>query len=243
MMTRFLWFGFVPATLLTATVGATPLLAATPPAPVVIDGRVNDLSPAVFAELKLVRQRNPNSLNQVDAQQIATAIRKDGKIDAAEADLLTEMTQSQIRIIRIYAAGMAPTSDQFVQTLPAAGNAKRVLLNVLNPVPDLAAEWAKPNHGWDVVVTDYKSSPEREAKVLAFVTEELAKKWEVSNAGNSYKLLRDEIARLYGLGNSPMVDSAASRNLLYRAMSTLDSNATGVVPDLWYNWIRPGGAL
>jgi hypothetical protein len=114
---------------------------------------------------------------------------------------------------------------------------------VLNPVPDLAAEWAKPNHGWDVVVTDYKSSPEREGKVLAFVTEELAKKWLVSNTGNSFKPLRDEIARLYGLGNSPGVDSAASRNLLYRAMSTLDGNSGGTVPDLLYNWIKPGGAL
>lgn len=217
--------------------------AAAPPPAAVIDGRVADLNAATYAAFQAIKQRNPGSLTEKDAKELAAAIMSDGKVDAAEIDLLTEMTQSQFRNIRVFAVGTAPTSDQFVQTFPTVGNAKKVLLNVLNPAPDLPVEWAKPDHGWNTLVADYKSSPAREAAVLGFVAGEMAKKWEASNMGNGYKPLRDEIANIYGLSNRPGSDTATGKMLLYRAVHKVDDDAQGQVPDLLYNWIRPGGAL
>ena len=227
----------------TTLLAAVPALGETPAKTPMPDGKVTGLNPVSYAALQTIKKRNPGSLTEKDANELATAIRQDGKIDAVETDLLAEMTQSQFRNIKVTPAGAPANSTESVQTFPTLGNAKKVLLYALNPVPDLAAEWAKPDHGWKLLVADYKSSPEREAKVLAFVTGEMAKKWEASNTGNGYKPLRDEIAKIYGLSNAAGADSNGGRMLLYRAMEGVDRNARDQVPNFLYNWVRPGGAL
>jgi hypothetical protein len=222
---------------------AAVALAAPAPAHAAIDGKVAGLNAATYAALKDIKARNPGALTEKSAQEIAAAIRKDGKVDAAETDLLEEMTQSMFRSITITPAGAVAGSTEKVVSYPISGNAKRVLQNVLNPPADLAAEWAKPNHGWNIIVADYKKNPERAAKVLAFVTEEMAKKWAVSNQANGYKPLRDQLGKLYGLSNSMGADTNAGRELLYKAMNIVDRNAQDAVPDFLYNWVRPGGYM
>lgn len=222
---------------------AAPSQPATPPKPPAPDGKVAGLNADSYAALQNVRKRNPGAMNEADAKELAAAVRKDGKIDGDEADLLTEMTQSQFRSITVTPAITASGVSEKVVLYPVSGNAKKVLQQVLNPLPDFAAEWAKPDHGWTLLVKDYKSSPEREAKVLAFVTEEMAKKWEVSNMGNGYKPLRDAIGKIYGLCNARDADADTGRTLLYRAVNTVDRNAKDAMPDFLYNWVRPGGYL
>lgn len=209
--------------------------------PALIDGKVSGLNKQTFPALQAIKKANPSNLTEKDANQLKIAIMADGKVDAVERDLLREMTQSQFRNIIVTPADTSATDK--VMTFPVVGNAKKVLLYVLNPVPDLAAEWAKPDHNWNLIVADYKSGPEREAKVLAFVTEEMAKKWEVSTMGNGYKPLRDEIAKIYGLCNASGADGATGRDLLYKAMNMVDRKAQDAVPDFLYNWVRPGGSL
>lgn len=222
---------------------AAPAMAETPPKPSMPDGKVTGLNADSYATLQTVRKRNPGALNTVDAKELAAAVQKDGMTDAGEADLLAEMTQSQFRSITVTPITAGGDVAAKIVLYPVAGNAKTVLQHVLNPPLDLAAEWAMPDHSWNLLVREYKASPEKEARVLAFVAEEMAKKWEVSNFGNGYKPLRDAIGKVYGLCNAPGADGNTGKTLLYRAVNTVDRNAGDAMPDFLYNWTRPGGYL
>jgi hypothetical protein len=224
---------------------AAPALSDAPakPLPTATDGKVTGLNLESYTAFQTIKKRNPGAFTESDSNALAVAIRKDGVIDPLETDLLREMTQSQFRSITVTPANAAVDSTDKVVSYPVSGNAKKVLLDVLDPPLDLTAEWAKPDHSWGLLVKEYKITLERGAKVQAFVTEQLGKKWEVSNMGNGYKPLRDLIGKLYGHSNSLGADTNGGRTLLYNAMNMLDRNAKDAVPDFLYNWVRPGGYL
>jgi len=202
------------------------------------DGKVAGLNETTFAALAAVKKRNPGSLTERDAKELAAAIMADEVVDDLERDLLTEMTQSQFRNITVTPAGEAAGS---VMTFPTVGNAKKVLLGVLNPQLDLDAVWTQGAAGWKDVIAEFKRKPEQEARVVAFVEGKLAEQWVASNAGNGYKPLRDMIGKLYGYSNSAGADTNTGRTILYRAMEQLDRNTSDGVPDFFYNWIKPAG--
>jgi len=214
------------------------LLAA--PAHAAIDGKVAGLNEAAFAALSTVKQRNPGSLTQRDAQELATAIMADQVVDDAERDLLEEMTQSQFRNITVTPAGDTARS---VKTYPTAGNAKKLLQGVLNPLLDLDAAWTQGASGWMDMCIEFKKGSEQEARVVGFVQGKLAEQWEASNMSNGYKPIRDMIGKLYGYSNSAGGDTNTGRTILYRAMNQLDRSASDGVPDFLYNWTRPDGYL
>ncbi len=214
------------------------LLAA--PAHAAIDGKVAGLNEAAFAALSTVKQRNPGSLTERDAQEIGTAIMADQVMDDAERDLLEEMTQSMFRNITVTLAG---DTARAVKTYPTSGNAKRVLQGVLNPPLDLEASWTKGASGWMDMCIEFKKGAQQEAGVVGYVQGKLAEQWEASNLGNGYKPLRDLIGKLYGYSNSTGGDTNTGRTILYRAMNQLDRSASDGVPDFLYNWTRPGGSL
>lgn len=234
-------YAFFAAILAAPAMANTP--AATPPNPAAPDGKVTGLNVDTYTVLKTIKKRNPGAFTENNSKELATAIRKDGKVDDLEADLVREMTNSQFRSITITPANAAANSADQVMTYPVSGNAKKELQYVLNPPLDLAAEWAKPDHSWNLLVKDYKSSPERKTAVLAFVVEKMAEKWKVSNMENGYKPLRDQIGKLYGQSNSSGADANAGRSLLYEAVKTVDRNDQDKMPDFLYNWVRPGGYL
>lgn len=214
------------------------LLAA--PAYAAIDGKVAGLNEPTFDALSAVKRRNPGSLTQVDAQDIATAIMADQVVDDPERDLLEEMTQSQFRNITV-----TPVGDgvRRVTTFPTVGNAKKLLLNVLNPQLDLDAAWSQGAGGWKDICLAYKKSTDQETRVVAFVQGKLAEQWEVSNLGNGYKPIRDMIGKLYGYSNAAGADTKIGRTILYRGMNQLDRSTADAVPDFLYNWTRPEGYL
>lgn len=214
------------------------LLAA--PAHAVIDGKVAGLNAEAFAALSTVKQRNPGSLTQLDAQEIGAAIVADQVVDDAERDLLEEMTQSMFRSITVTLAG---DSDRSVRTYPTSGHAKRSLQGVLNPPLDLEAAWTKGASGWMDMCIEFKKGAQHEAGVVGFVEGKLAEQWETSNMSNGYKPLRDIIGKLYGYSNSAGVETKTGRTILYRAMDQLDRSASDGVPDFLYNWTRPSGYL
>lgn len=214
------------------------LLAA--PAHAAIDGKVAGLNETAFAALSAVKQRNPGSLTQVDAQELASAMMADHIVDAPEKDLLEEMTQSQFRNITVTPMG---DNTRSVKTFPTVGNAKKVLLGVLNPRLDLNAAWSRGSGGWTEMCLEFKKGAEQEAPVVAFVQGKLAEQWEASNMSNGYKPIRDMIGKLYGYSNSAGADTKTGRTILYRAMSQLDRSTSDAVPDFIYNWTRPEGYL
>ena len=214
------------------------LLAA--PAYAAVDGKVAGLNEPTFASLSSIKQRNPGSLTQRDMQELATAIMADQVVDDAERDLLEEMTQSQFRNITVTPVG---DTTRLVKTYPASGNAKKVLLSVINPQLDLGAAWTRGADGWKDISLAFTKSPDQEAGVVAYVEGKLAEQWEVSNLGNGYKPIRDMIGKLYGYSNAAGADTKTGRTILYRAMNQLDRNASDAVPDFLYNWTRPEGYL
>jgi hypothetical protein len=224
---------------------AAPALANTPaaPQPAAPDGKVNAVNADTYAALKMIRKRNPGAFTEVDAKQLAAAIQTDGKVDAVETDLLKELTNSQFRSITITPANAPAGSTDKVTGYPVSGNAKNVLQLVLSPGLDLASEWAKPDHGWNAIVADYKAGGEREKRVLAFVTAEFRKKWDASTQSNGFKPLRDQLGKLYEQSIAKNADANSGRTLMYKAMETVDKDVQGKVPDFLYNWTRPGGYL
>ena len=212
------------------------LLAA--PAHAAIDGKVAGLNEAAFAALSTVKQRNPGSMAERDAQEIASAIMADQVVDDAERDLLEEMTQSMFRSITVTPAGDTARS---VRTYPTSGNTKKLLQGVLNPPLDLDAAWTKGAGGWMDMCIEFKKGAQQEARVVGFVQSKLAEQWLASNMSNGYKPLRDLIGKLYGYSNSAGGDTNTGRTILYRAMNQLDRSASDGVPDFLYNWTRPGG--
>lgn len=214
------------------------LLAA--PAYAAVDGKVAGLNEPTFAALATIKQRNPGSLTQSDTQELATAIMADQVVDDPERDLLEEMTQSQFRNITVTPVG---DTTRLVKTFPTSGNAKKVLLNVLNPQLDLDAAWTRGAGGWKDISLAFNNGPEQETRVLAFVQGKLAEQWEASNMGNGYKPIRDMIGKLYGYSNAAGADTKTGRTILYRAMGQLDRSTSDAVPDFLYNWTRPEGYL
>lgn len=220
------------------SLAAVVLLAA--PAYAAVDGKVAGLNEPTFAAISAIKQRNPGSLTQRDTQELATAIMADQVVDGPERDLLEEMTQSQFRNITITPIG---DTTRRVMTFPTSGNAKKVLLSVLNPQLDLGVAWSQGAGGWKDICLAYNKSPDQEARVVAYVEGKLAEQWEASNMGNGYKPIRDMIGKLYGYSNAAGADTKTGRTILYRAMGQLDRNASDAVPDFLYNWTRPEGYL
>ncbi len=218
----------------------TVALLLVAPAHAEIDGKVAGLNEVAFTALSTIKQRNPGSLTERDAQELAAAILADQVLDDPERDLLEEMTQSQFRNITVTPAG---DTTRRVSTFPTVGNAKKALKGVLNPQLDLDASWTQGAVGWKDMITEFKKNSDQEARVVAFVQGKLAEQWEASNLGNGYKPLRDMIGKLYGYSNSAGADTETGRAILYRAMDQLDDSASDGVPDFLYNWIRPGGQL
>lgn len=101
----------------------------TPPAPAqslpkfkypVDDGKVENLQSAAYAVLAQVRARAPDAytvegrLTATEIDALAAAIRKDGKTDFAELDLLQELTQFDIRGINVYAGAASPLAKKLL---------------------------------------------------------------------------------------------------------------------------------
>lgn len=154
------------------------------PAHAAIDGKVAGLNETAFTALATVKKRNPGSLTERDAQELAAAIMADQNVDDSERDLLEEMTQSQFRNITVRPAD---DSGRAVMSFPTVGNAKKVLQRVLKPELDLDAEWTQGSSGWADICNEFKKSPDQEARVVAFIQGKLSGQWELSNMGNGYK--------------------------------------------------------
>ncbi|MEY4270206.1 MAG: hypothetical protein RLZZ58_1422 [Pseudomonadota bacterium] len=212
----------------------------------IADGKVAGLNAATFAVFQNIKKRNPGAFTEVDAMELKRAVMADGKIDAAERDLLGELTNSQFRSITVTPEGAVlkpPATPPKVISYPVSGNAKRVLLDTLNPPADLAREWDGGAAGWNNIIRAYAQSATEEVRVVNFVAGKLGQQWELSNLANGYKPLRDVIGQRYGFSNSAGSNADVGRAILYKAMNQVDRNAADAVPDFLYNWVRPGSYL
>ncbi len=204
------------------------------------DGKVNGLNAEVFSALDAIKRANPGALTMKEALALRAAIIKDDQIDALEADLLAEITQSQFRSITITMAGDA--EKHTVRTIyPCSGHAKTVLRETLEPQLNHEESWAAGVSGWSAMVIDSKKDDTRAQRVAAFVQARVSDAWESSNQANGYKPLRDLLAKRYGFSKSPDFPAdqvERARKLVIDACHAADIKAKDQIPDFLYSWWR-----
>lgn len=206
-----------------------------------IDGRVNNLNADVFGALQSIRSRNSGSLTEADARQLSQAIKKDGTIDAAEQDLLTELTQSNVRAITISSAQSPANSVTFGTT---SGRTRQVLQETQTPTAQLRALAQQGGNGIRELTKIYQRSPADAERVVNVLASQGMSAWEQSSVGNAYGPLRGMISAAYsGVSQLEGQDNSDARNMLHKAMNQIDRANNDAVPDFLYNWIRPGGYL
>jgi hypothetical protein len=210
----------------------TPPIPATP-----TDGKVDGLGVDVFRTLQTLREKNPDSLTEADANEIKKAVLADGKIDAVERDLLDELVTSFYRIygITITAAGAQP-GDPVVKLFPVSQNAKRVLISVLRF--DFPSAWAKGKEGWTAMIDESKKNEQERTRVVDFVGTMFAAEWAKGTQADAYKPLRDLLARHYGfVETQPDGRADYGKRILFLAMRKVDEDEDGRVPDFIYLWL------
>ncbi len=211
-------------------------------APDSMDGKVNGLNAEVFSVFEAIKRANPGALTVKNAMALRAAIIEDDQIDAMEADLLSEITQSQFRSVTITKAGVAEKPPT-LRTYPCSGYAKTVLRETLDPQLNLEESWAAGMAGWRDMILDSKKNQTNEQRVAAYLEARVADAWEASNQGNGYKPLRDLLARRYGFSKAPDFPAdltGIARKLMIDACRAVDTKAGDQIPDFIYTWWQPG---
>lgn len=209
-----------------------------------INGQVNGLNRDVFTTLQNIKSRNPGSsaLRDADARELSAAINKDGTVDAAENDLLNELTQNRTRSIRISSSDASANSVSFTST---AGTTKAILNNTQKA--HFNKLFSQGNEGFKELTAIYQRSPEDAQKVVDFLSAKASEAWDQSSVTNAYAPLRSLISTAYsGVNQLEGQANTDGRNMLHRAIEKLDRNpdgSNGSMPDFLYNWIRPGGVI
>lgn len=201
-----------------------------------IDGNVSGLNRDVFTALQKVK--DPKNMSETEAKDVRAAIMKDNKIDAAEADLLQELTQDKAVQVKVGAqktSDFQPSDLNFGKTSGAA----KVTLETLTKPVDLNQLWNGGAEGKRKLIDLYSISPTTRQQVTQFVATKLKEAWNTSNIGNGYAPLRNLIAEAYST-----VDKADpktfnnGRNLLYDSMKSVDRSTNDSIPDFLYQWLK-----
>lgn len=112
-----------------------------------IDGQVRGLNNDVLNTLRQVR--NPSQITADEAQKIKGAVLKDGRVDAAESDLIKELTSTNSINIQVEnrSANFSPSALSF---RPAQSTAKEVLKSV----EQIGTGFANPDRGEGLSTAD-----------------------------------------------------------------------------------------
>lgn len=198
----------------------------------------------VFAILQNVRADSRGTLNELEARQIADAIRADGKLDALEIDLIDELSASSIRAIRI---------------APEKGNGEPVILGTqsgpaLRVFDELMTEHLtglfgtdRTAQGWEALVRYSLTSQTAYKRCQNYLAPGALAAAKQSTVPNTYKPIREYVSGLYAHNNQlPQEEPALNdrgRWLIYMSVKLADIDMSDQLPDFLYSWIRPGGSI
>jgi hypothetical protein len=225
--------GFTAALLFcTVQAGANPPEPASlPPAP---DKSVKGLSEAVYLQLyKSFGGAGSAEDAKARAEALQTAIRADNVVDAAEADLLSEMIQPNVASISV-----APPSARYQPyiVLSATGVAAKVLRQTLRPLTALRKARDGGKDGWALLFATYRRDAQGEADALEVLGERLTELAEQSNQANRFQPFRTGITGYYVFTTA----TDGGRKFLHRAAAQADKEVADKLPEFLYNWIdRP----
>ncbi len=206
-----------------------------------VNGRVNGLNNNVYDTLKEIKSKNKGALNPNDATKIAQAVKQDNKIDAAEEDLLVELTQNNVRSIRVSSSKNPANTVSFGT---AVGKTQKMLQETLIPTSELEKLSGQGAAGIKKLVSVYQRSPADAERVVKALAKKGAEAWEKSAVTNAYAPLRDMISASYsGVKALEGESHDAGRDMLHQSIKQIDLKKGDAIPDFLYNWIRPGGRI
>jgi hypothetical protein len=201
-----------------------------------IDGNVSGLNRNVFTALQKVK--DPNRMTESESKELRSAIMKDDKVDAAEADLLQELTQDGAGQVKISAQKTSDFQPSDLNFSKANGAAKATLETLTKPT-DLNQLWNGGVEGKRKLLDVYSISPTTRNQVTQFVATKLKEAWNESSITNGYKPVRDLIGEAYAtVDNADPKTFNNGRNLLYNSMKLVDRSANDSIPDFLYQWLK-----
>jgi hypothetical protein len=183
-------------------------------------------------------------IGEDEAKLVVRHLRRDGKLDAGEIDLLEEFAFPRERVIRLTRLGAdgKPEKASAAAVTPPPGMMQS-FARELNAM--WQTEWAKPDAaGWPLLVGLYARDPKRyeilHKRLRAAGQAVLTEKWRQSNAGNRYVPFREAI-RLYDGATLklPQAQWPAGKRLLFDAAADTDRHYGDAIQDFLYVWLKP----
>lgn len=185
-------------------------------------------------------------IGEAEAKLVIGHLRRDGKLDAGEIDLLEEFAFPKDRVIQLTRLGPdgkpEKNSKTAVTTPPGMMQSFGRELTAM-----WQTEWEKPEAaGWPTLVGIYARDPKRyeilHKRLRAAGQAMLTEKWRTSNAGNRWAPFRDAI-RLYDGATLklPQAEWPKGKQLLYDAAADTDRHYNDAIQDFLYVWLKPAG--
>lgn len=217
-----------------------------------IDGRVNNLNRDVFTAARQLQTVSGDRTKSAQAaRNLQSAILKDNKIDDAERDLLNEITRGnggEINISGQKSASFNPQDLKFKNNF--SSDAVNILKNTnvaQGSNAELESIWRNSANPIRELTRIYSGSPAGKEQVTNFLASKANDAWDRSSIGNGYGPMRDMISSAYGQVNQLSgSENEQGRWMLFDAIKKVDTNpngSDGAIPNMLYNWIRPGGYL
>lgn len=185
-------------------------------------------------------------IGEAEARLVIGHLRRDGKLDAGEIDLLEEYAFPKDRVIQLTRIGADGKPDKASKT--AVTTPPGMMQSFARELTAMwQTEWEKPDAaGWPTLVEVYARDPKQSEllhkRVRAAGQAMLTQKWRESNAGNRWAPFRDTI-RLYDGATLklPQKQWPAGKQLLFDAAADTDRHYGDAIQDFLYNWLKPAG--
>jgi hypothetical protein len=173
----------------------------------------------------------------VAAFTLSYAVLSDGKIDAAEKQMLSALVAEGSKGMKVKGP------DGAMATLQAPDADARHALGLLRSPKNMNEYWLKGDVPMADMVTLAYLGDMAWARVTKFVASKLYAEWKNSNVKNGYAPIRDIINKAHGQGPDVKQDALlgnAKKALLYDAMKMVDEHEQDRVPEFIYSWLPHG---
>lgn len=185
-------------------------------------------------------------IGEDEAKLVIRHLRRDGRLDAGEIDLLQEYAFPKDRVIQLTRIGPDGRPDKASRT--AVTTPPGIMQSFARELTAMwQTEWERPDAaGWPLLVGIYARDPKKNdilrKRVRAAGQAMLSARWQASNAGNRWAPFRDAI-RLYDGATLtlPQAQWPAGKQLLYDAAADTDRYWADAIQDFLYNWLKPAG--
>lgn len=201
--------------------------------------------PELFAALERIwGSDSPRAWTEAKVEALGQFIIQDGEVDAAECDLIAEMTYPFVRVFVVYPDSQVdPFAGAYLTAATTTNDLLRTPLLSLLSAGDLS--W-KPEDRTGSLRSLFQAalqSPLGAMLAKTLIRQEVARLAADSTVENRYGPLRGFIQEAMGVLNTfEGADNSALRAVLHEAVEQGVEGAPVEQPRFLYNWIRPSPA-